>query len=246
MKEISDKVNIYPINALKFKRKGKAHRINIEEKAKSKEKYIENHIFYLTCKNKYEKELERIAKEKENKFKTIRIKSLESKKNTKKQIKNLNENHKKLKSASNKMILDTILNNQKIKNYIFEINNNIKFMKQKEKKKRNFLLFKYKQCHIDEINIISNPIKNAKINKLRHSLSLSNVDLNNFKINNNFFNNIKKTDNCKNNINNKGKFSYRSQKIVNNLINSTKDETKGMLTINYNLFKRYKIKTKKK
>ena len=153
-----------------------------------------------------------------------------------------------LKSASNKMILDTILNNQRIKKYIFDIHNNIKLMKQKEKKERNCLLFKYKQCHIDDINIIQNPIKNKKINLLKHSLSLSNANLNNFKINNDYFNSIKIADNYKNNINNinnKDKFSYHSQKMVNSFINSTKDETKGMLTINYNLFKRYKNKTKK-
>ena len=243
MKEISDKVNIYPINEIKFKKKGKVHRINIEEKAKKKEKYIDNQVFHLTCKSKYEKELERISKEKENKFQTIKIKSLESKKFKKKQIKNLNKNHNLLKSASNKMILDTILNNQKIKKYIFDIHNNIRVLRHQEKNKKNSLLFKYKQCHIDDINIISNPIKNKKIYKLKHSLSLSNVDLNNLK-NNIIFNNIKKTDNYKNIINNSDKFNFHSQKIVNRFINSTRDETKGMLTINYNLFKRFGIKKK--
>jgi len=244
MKEISDKVNIYPINELKFKKKGKVKKINIENKAKLKENYIVNQLFYLTRKSKYEKELERIIQEKENKFQTIKIKSIESKKNKKKQIKNLNDNHKKLKSASNKMILDAILNNQKIKKYIFDVDNNIRLMKHKEKSERNFLPFKYKQCHIDDINIISNPKKNKKIYKLKHSLSLSNVQLNNFKINNNFFNNIRKTDNYKQNINDNDKFGYHSQKVVNKFINSTKDETIGMLTINYNLFKRYRIKKK--
>ena len=108
------KKNIFLINLLKFKRKGKVNKIDIEEKMKNKNRFILDQLSYLSIKTKYSKELERLSREKKTK---IILYKKKSELHLKKEINNLNKNQRIIKGASNKMILDIIFNNQKFKNY---------------------------------------------------------------------------------------------------------------------------------
>ena len=242
---------------LKEKEKGKEnekiHKINLKEKIKIKNNFIHNQLIYLTSKSQYEKELDRIENEKKYKFQIIKIKNKESKIKKKKEIKILNKNQKIFKSCSNKMILDIILSDEKIKKKFFS--DNKKYKNNFEKETKNIIFSpQYKECHIDNIQLISNQKENKIINKLKHSLSLSYANLDNIKIDENFPYIIRKPSlniknhfisNKKNKINTKEKqviSSPKSLKITS--YSNTIDETKGMLTINYSYFRRNKNKSK--
>ena len=265
------KDDIYLINLIKFRPKGKVKKIDLEEKMINKNKFLLNQLSYLSNRSKYSRELERISKENNTKF------ILQKKKSEiiiKKEIKYLNNNQRILKGCSNKMILDMIFNNSKIKNYFLSKNKiktitNLKSYDENNKKEsNNYLKYYLEQCHIDNIQLISNKNDNNKKIKLRHSISSIWNNLDNIKFKNNFNfptistislkdnnSNLKKSKakikieniNNNNNSNLNNKYIHRSHKLLNNYHSSKieTDETKGMLTINYYGHKRKKINLKK-
>ena len=267
------KDDIYLINLIKFRPKGKVKKIDLEEKMKNKNKFLLNQLSYLSNRSKYSRELERISKEKNTNFILQKKKSEIS---IKKEIKNLNYNQRILKSCSNKMILDMIINNQKLKNYFFskkaktkEKITKIKSYNEDNVDKKEFNIYhKYnlEKCHIDNIQLISNINKSDKNNKIRHSISSLWNNLNNIKFKNNFhfpiintislkdkknsLHKIKTRKNIEILNNNDSNLNYnyihRSHKILKKYYNSKieRDETKGMLTINYYGHKRNKINLK--
>lgn len=259
MKSLLYKDNIHLINQLKFKPKGKVDKINLEEKMKKKDNYLRSQLIYLSSNSKYIKELERLKIENKNMIKLLKKKSEIS---IKKEIKNINNNQRILKGASNKMFLDIIFNNEEFKNYILSNKN-----KNKEKNKdKNFSneskpniklkTIKYEICDIDNIQI--NSIK-KKRNKFKHSISSFYSNIDNIKLKNNFpniktysennkksFHKTKKKNTLniqKYGISNLGSDRYKySENLLNSFYNykRKKDEIKGMLTINYNIYKRNK------
>ena len=260
--------DIYLINLIKFKRKGKVSKIDIEKKMKAKDKFLLNQLSFLSNRTQYSKELERLSKENKIKFNSLKKNSLISMKNEINNINNINYNQRILKGASNRMILDILFNNQKIRKYILSKNKakttNLKSNNELKNKKNYFYpKFILKKCNIDNIQLISNKNDNINYNKnkLRHSLSVLLNNMNkmkiknngpllrasSFKIKNNLYNykpkKSKKNLKCEIlNINNK------YDKIFNNFYNSKKekDEFKGMLTINYNFKNLKKINLQKK
>ena len=271
------KKNIFLINLLKFKRKGKVNKIDIEEKMKNKNRFILDQLSYLSIKTKYSKELERLSREKKTK---IILYKKKSELHLKKEINNLNKNQRIIKGASNKMILDIIFNNQKFKNYFLskskdknkiiylDLNgDNENMHKNNIKTIKSYPNLELTKCQTDNIQLISgknNYHHNKIFNKLRHSISSFSFDMNNMKFKNFPYlnkNSFKLRDNAyklttkksaKNiNENSNNKYINHSEKLLNIYNNSKRneryesDELKGMLTINYDNYKRKRINLKK-
>lgn len=235
MKTIFNKGDIYLLSFIKFKMAEKIDKKYIEEKIKIKDKFVSKQLNYLSFNSKYEKELERISKENITKINQLKKKS---EINIKKEITKINKNHRILKGASNKMILDIIFNNQKMKNIFFNTVTNNNNLKKIKKKTVSFSpKYNYKECHTDNIQLSPN----IKKNKFKHSLSFYSTNMDNIKLNN-IFPNINNNFSIKNNINNgninveNNNHLYSSQKLLKNFT-TKKDEVKGMLTVNYNLNK---------
>ena len=251
-----NKDNIHLITKLKFKAKGKVDKIDLEAKMKFKDNYLRSQLVYLSSNSKYIKELERLSIQNKNMINLLKKKSEITLKN---EMKNINNYQRILKGASNKMFLDMIFNNEHFKNYILDNNKNKYFTNKLNSIKLKSL--KYEKCNID--NFQFNSIKNRR-KILNHSLSLFPSNIDSIKLKNNFPNiNISSESNKKGfqktknknyleiqqyDISNLNDEKYRhSEKLLNSLYNykRKKDEIKGMLTINYNLYKKNKIKLKK-
>ena len=228
--------DIYLINLIKIKSRGPIQPINIEKEYRTKNNLLRSELKFLSSKSSYFQLLHRLAKMNKEKLKKQKLED-KSKKKTNKN--NLNKVFKKMKGSSNKMILDFIYNNPKIKNKFLPYNktnfsNDIKNDKYIPKLKIDSnntvpeLKYKLKQCHTDNINLLSseNFYKNSK-NSLS-VLSSRNQDL----IFKNRFLRIKSKNTVeKNNF-------YRSHDYIKeNKYKETEDEITGMLSINYNIYK---------
>ena len=228
--------NIYLINLIKFKNKGNIQPINIEKEFKHKDSFLRNQLTCLAHKSLYMQELERLTKLQREKNRKQNIK-IEIKKKPNKEY--LNQRFKKLKNSGNKMILDLIFNNPKIKTKFLSYNksifsNDTKGDRYKLKLKIEnstsvpLMNLNYKTCHTDSINILSNlncrkkfhrPLKFFTPNK--HNLFLKKR-----------FSIIKSLNNEeKNNI-------YNSRDDLKlSKYSDIDDEIKGMISINYNIVK---------
>jgi hypothetical protein len=249
MKKKINKRNIYLLSLIKFKEDNeKADKICIDEKMNLKDKYVRKQLSYLSYNAKYEKELERLTKENINKYNLLKKKS---EINIKKEIKKINKNHRILKAASNKMFLDIIFNNQKMKNIFFNTNNNNKLKYDTLETKKKIVSFSpqtsFKKCNVDNIQLIMNNYdSNNRLRKLKHSLSFISSNADNIKLK--YFPPIKNSS-----IKNQKNAFKSNQNMIHVLKNKNKiffdfddikkekDEIEGMLTINYN---HHKIKKK--
>lgn len=213
--------NLYLINLLKFRSKKPILYLNLEKQISNKDKFIINKLTYLSNNSLYSKELERLSKE--NKEKILKLnKKIEMKKI------NYKENNKKMnnifKGSCNKMILDLIYNNPKIKKYFLSYDKN-KDNKYKLNSKNFLPLFNFEQCHTDNINLLSVKNKNKHLRKSISALYKNNHTNPKYKIQKPQYLSLdEKNINSNNFIN-----SHRKSKSK-----SIDDSIKGMLTINYN------------
>ena len=228
--------DIYLINLIKIKSKGPIQPINIEKEYRKKNNLLRGELKFLSSKSSYFQLLQRLAKMNKEKLKRQKLEN-KSKKKTNKT--NLNKVFKLMKCSSNKMILDFIYNNPKIKNKFLPENKtnfsndskNNKYIPKLKIESNNtvpVLKYKLKQCHTDNINLLSsdNFYKNSK-NSLS-ILSSRNQDL----IFKNRFLHIK----SKNTVE-KNNFYKSHDYIKDNKYKETEDEIAGMLSINYNNYK---------
>ena len=232
--------DIYLINLVKFKSNGHIKPINLEKEYKSRDKFLRHQLTYLASKSSYMQELERLSKLKKEKLIKQNIKVQINKKMNKEL---LNKKYRIMKGSCNKMILDLIYNNPKVKKMLIS-NNKHNFSndnkndnykpKIKIENSTSIPLFKYKyeKCHTDSINIFSD-IKSPK--KFKHSLSFltPNSSRNLFP---------KKKISIIKSLNKVEKNNFFSS---NNILEASKyretdDEIKGMLSINYNILKNKK------
>ena len=220
---------LYLINLLKFKYKDPEPSINIENEFNRKDKFLKNQLTYLSSKSLYIQELERLAKQcrenliKQNKKVVIKQKSHKN---------FFDKINKLMKGSCNKMILDFIYNNPKIKNHFLsydKINNEKYKIKSKISSNDSLPNYKYKfeKCHIDSLNLLSNKNQNKyfhqslsfltpKSNNLLHKRKIPIISVFNSEVKNNIFK------------------SQQFLKPYKPRETETDEELKGMLTINYN------------
>ena len=230
--------NIYLINLIKFKSRGPMKPINIEKEYKRKDKFISKELTFLSSKSmyfSYFKELERLSKL--NKEKLIKQKTkVQIKKETNKDYSN--KLLKIIKGSCNKMVLDIIYNNPKLRRNFLYHNKNYFSNDNKKKLKLKldwsnsvpFLKQNLKKCHTDNINFLS---KKNSYNYFKHSLSFLSPK--------NQSSSLRKRFKPIKSLNTEGINNvYKSQDIIKENKNKKNDKIKGMLTINYNNFK-YKM-----
>lgn len=229
MKKNEKAKGLYLINLLKFRDKDPESSINIENEFKHKNQFLKNQLTILSSKSLYIQELERLAKQcrdnlsKQNKKVVIKQKSHKN---------FFDKINKLMKVSCNKMILDFIYNNPKIKNHFLsydKINNEKYKIKSKISSNDSLPNYKYKfeKCHTDSLNLLSNKNQNKnfhqslsfftpKNNNLFHKRKIPIIKAFNSEAKNNIFNSQQHIKSYK----------PRETKID--------DELKGMLAINYN------------
>jgi len=231
--------DIYLINLIKIKSRGPIQPINIEKEYKKKNNFLKKELKFLTSKSSYFQLLQRLAKLNKEKLKRQKKEDKTMKKTNKSHIDKL---YKIIKTSSNKMILDYIYNNPKVKRNFLSYNkttfsNDNKIHKYRPKLKIDsnntvpFLKSNLKQCHTDNINLLSNEnfYKNSK-NSLS-ALSTKNQELS-FK---------KRIQHIKTlHSEEKNNFYKFHDYIKENKYNESDDELAGMLSINRNNYRNKK------
>ena len=235
MKKNEEKTkDIYLMNSLKFQNKEQTKLpINIEIEYKHKNTFLLNELTYLANSSLYIKELERLEKINKEKLMKLNMKVQVKKKINKKHLIKM---YNIMRGSCNKMFLDLIYNNPKIKKIFFPINktnfsNDSKY-KQKLKidsdNSKNYFKYKLEKCHTDSINLISgrNPVKHFK-----KSLSFFSPN------NHNLF--LKKKFSIMKSLSSEKMSNYYNSEnnSKRNKHKTKKDALKGMLSINYNSHK---------
>ena len=213
--------DFYLINLLKFRNNNCHQPINIEKEYKHKDNIILNQLTYLSNISLYFQELDRLKKLNNENLMKQNKKIVHKKKSNREYFDKIK---KIVKGSSNKMLLDIIYNNHHIKNKLFSFDNkrtkNNKYkikLKDSPNNLDTLTNFKFKKCHTDSVNLLSN--KNSYKN-FTHSLSFSSHKNHTLflKRKNNFFSS-KELLKTKTDKNDKTEENY---------------DFKGMLKINYN------------